>query len=120
MLGYIPGLLHAWYIIAKYPDENGYEAIPHHGNEERGGTVTYYYVQQGSGGPRYGTSNQQGQGQGVGQVPLPSQAAHTMNAGAPSQNFGTVRPEEAGQGSSEAGVPPTYAEAVKGDHKVQK
>lgn len=113
MLGYIPGLLHAWYIIAKYPEEaSGYEAIPSRRDEERGGTVTYYYVQQGQ--PRYGGTNPNPP-----QAPLPSQAAHTLNAGAPAQHTGVTRADQ-GEGSSEGGVPPSYAEAVKGDNKVQK
>ncbi len=120
MLGYIPGLLHAWYIIAKYPEEaSGYESIPSGGRgDEEHGTVTYYVVQHGQ--PRYG-----GTGGEERPAPLPSQAAHTLNAGAPAahgtqQQAGVVRNEDAGQGSSDGtGVPPTYAEAVKGDHKVQ-
>ena len=37
MLGYIPGLLHAWYIIAKYPEEvSGYEPIPQSLHQEIG------------------------------------------------------------------------------------
>jgi hypothetical protein len=117
MLGYIPGLLHAWYIIAKYPEEvSGYEPIPSgRRDEERGGTVTYYYVQPNQ--PRYGGTNPNPP-----QAPLPSQAAHTLNAGAPQQHTGVTRAAGAeGQGgSSEGGVPPSYAEAVKGDNKVQK
>ena len=105
-LGYLPGLLHAWYIILKYPepdyDSVEYEAI--HGGAEPGrdvesGRVSYVYV-----------AHQPGQ------TPPPQ------------RGYGTVQsPQEqrpAGDSSharsqSDARPPPTYAEAVRGDHKVQ-
>ncbi|KUI57490.1 Plasma membrane proteolipid 31 [Cytospora mali] len=43
MLGYVPGLLHAWYIIAKYP-----EPVEYYGNtDSEGGRVRYIIVNQG-------------------------------------------------------------------------
>lgn len=102
MLGFIPGLLHAWYIIAAYPEpSDDYEALPGDGGEN--GPITYYYVnrrdqqQDGAGGQQraYGTTE-------------------GMNTAAP--------PPQAGQqGSSNGGegVPPSYEQAVRGDHKVQ-
>ncbi|KAF7595660.1 hypothetical protein BBP40_005104 [Aspergillus hancockii] len=119
-LGYVPGLLHSWYIILKYPepdyDDPNYEPIS--GNAQRrdveNGHVTYYYV-----------SHQQLQN--------PSQRSYgTVAQSAPATNL----PEQPGQpipkpqnepaaGSSsdqtqgDSRPPPTYAEAVKGDHKVQ-
>merc|ERR1712093_955466 len=40
MLGFIPGLLHAWYIIAKHP-EHDYDSVP---NDAESGRVTYIIV----------------------------------------------------------------------------
>ncbi|KAK6363806.1 hypothetical protein TWF730_001216 [Orbilia blumenaviensis] len=39
-LGYLPGLLHAWYIIAKYPDPYNYNYEPIEGGNQR----VYYYT----------------------------------------------------------------------------
>jgi uncharacterized membrane protein YqaE (UPF0057 family) len=115
MLGFVPGLLHAWYIIASYPEENlDYEPID---EESR---VTYVVVS----GPNrnYGTSGQgrpQGPGQVKGNMP-PSVAAHSKPNPPPAP-----RPEGNGEGSSAGpqqsgdAPPPTYADAVKGDHKIQ-
>ncbi|CAG8897697.1 unnamed protein product [Penicillium egyptiacum] len=108
LLCFFPGLIHAWYIILKYPeqydDDVAYEPIPGGGSRRRdleNGTVTYYYVsrqpQRG-----YGTVDTQGQ-----QAPAPANKPHNQT-------------EESGNaGSSSAPPPPTYAEAVKGDNKVQ-
>ncbi|KAI9836626.1 MAG: hypothetical protein M1819_001260 [Sarea resinae] len=84
-LGYLPGLLHAWYIISLHPDP-GYEAVAQ--DPERGG---------GGGGEErrerrmdYGTTV----------------AGNSAGSAADGNRAG-------------GGVPPSYAEAVKGDHKVQ-
>jgi hypothetical protein len=104
MLGYIPGLLHAWYIIAKFP-ENDYDAI----QDAETGRVAYVIIQNPNGTQR--------------RVPQNS---------APHQGYGTTAPmappvhqnengawSNAAEGSSGGAIPPTYAEAVKGDNKVQ-
>jgi len=111
LLGYLPGLIHAWYIIAKYPEDE-YSPIPSH--EEH---VVYYYVS--SDGSR--CPAQRGQPGAVRapkpQAPGPSpQNYGTTTASTSAPPTGPAGPEE---GSSQLGVPPTYAEAVKGDHKVQ-
>ncbi|KAI9897824.1 hypothetical protein N3K66_007680 [Trichothecium roseum] len=104
VLGFIPGLLHAWYIIAKFPDDydHDYERVPQ--DHERGNRVTYVYVEPGrqpkphgqpaSGQPNYGTaSNSSHHQQGV-----------TSN----------------GEGSAkDQSTPPSYADVVAGDNKVQ-
>ncbi|PTB64848.1 UPF0057-domain-containing protein [Trichoderma citrinoviride] len=112
LLGFIPGLLHAWYIIAKYPEPPyEYDAVP---NERDGGSgrhgnnrVTYVYVQTPP-GPHH-------------QQPKPQDGR--MNYGTTSQS---PQPQQhgvanSGEGSSDhhQGVPPSYAEVVAGDHKVQ-
>ena len=100
-LGFIPGLLHAWYIIAKYPDPaERYDAIPQ--DAERGHRVVYVVH---GGAPKNGSAGQQGpQGYGTTAPMAPHQQQQPGG-------------EWAGEGSSS--VPPTYQEAVAGDHKVQ-
>lgn len=104
-LGYVPGLLHAWYIIARYPEHDyDYEPID---NERGGERVTYYYVshsQRGAGGQgqmNYGTAHQHSTGQ---------------------QQSGAVGASSSGEQHVRSGdnaQPPPYADAVRGDHKVQ-
>ncbi|MCJ1401974.1 hypothetical protein MMC11_005191 [Xylographa trunciseda] len=119
VLGYLPGLLHAWYIIAKYPDPDGYEAVAH---DAEGGRVTYYYV--GSDGHRLGD----------GAARMGPQGGRGEGGYGGTAQGGAVRLQEGGQGASQgasqgpsqgasqeagAGVPPSYDDAVKGDNKVQ-
>lgn len=105
-LGYVPGLLHAWYIILKYPepdyDDPHYESVPggQPRQDEERGHVTYYFISR--------------------------QPAAAQQSGQPRRDYGTVishaaQPSQAEAGSSQDDIhqPPTYAEAVKGDHKVQ-
>ncbi|KAJ5160242.1 uncharacterized protein N7482_007246 [Penicillium canariense] len=118
LLGYIPGLIHAWYIIMKYPepdyDEAAYEPIPGGSSQRRdleNGRVTYYYVshqppQNHPQRPSYGTVNQSGQ------------QAHGQSNAAPKPSDGTQQGAGPSNGT-DARPPPTYAEAVKGDHKIQ-
>ncbi|KPI38442.1 Plasma membrane proteolipid 31 [Cyphellophora attinorum] len=108
LLGFIPGLLHAWYIIAKFPEEeHDYERVPDAENQR----VTYYYINQ-QPGPRRDYGTQGGQRQ---PAPKPNSSAPRV----PQHS----RPEPAGPsvgaGSDEAGAPPSYSDVVKGDNKVQ-
>ena len=98
MLGYLPGLIHAWYIISLYPEPSDYEyeTIPNDHGEN--GRVTYYYVNHRPSGEAL---RQQGYGTTEG-----------MRAPPPQQQQG-------GEGSTEGGVPPSYEQAIEGDHKVQ-
>jgi uncharacterized membrane protein YqaE (UPF0057 family) len=108
-LGYVPGLIHAWYIIAKHPEHDyDYEPIT---DSERGGRderVTYYYVnrpapQSGARAGGYGTPA------GSKPVPpVPQQRPQNAIAAGPSTG--------AGEGE---GAPPSYSEVVRGDNKVQ-
>jgi hypothetical protein len=108
-LGFIPGLIHAWYIIFKNPEPDydavAYEPIPGGGSQRRdleNGNVTYYYVSH---------QPQPHQPQrGYGTVSQGQQAASNKKNASSNQN---------GQGESSSSNPPTYAEAVKGDNKVQ-
>lgn len=109
VLGYLPGLLHAWYIIAKNP-EYDYEVIPDD-EAQQGGRVTYYYI-----------SHEQGSNLNSQQRPQRSQSKNygTQGSAAPPPVPEGSRPgPSSGAGSGEAGAPPSYADAVKGDHKVQ-
>ncbi|KAI0841002.1 hypothetical protein F5Y06DRAFT_235190 [Hypoxylon sp. FL0890] len=98
MLGYIPGLLHSWYIISKFPEVYEYDPVPQ--DSEGGGRVTYVFVQ-------------------------PERQPQPRPVSSPQPNYGSTgtnghnRSASAGPSSEEGRAPPTYAEAVKGDHKVQ-
>ncbi|KAF4241625.1 hypothetical protein CNMCM6805_003899 [Aspergillus fumigatiaffinis] len=119
-LGYVPGLLHAWYIILKYPepdyDDPNYEPIPGHADGRRdteSGRVTYYYVShqpiQHPSQRGYGTVAPQNE-------PAPSPAPQPQQqAPKPHHEEGQGGSSDQAQGDSRP--PPTYAEAVKGDHK---
>lgn len=115
VLGFLPGLLHAWYIISVTPDP-AYEHLAQQDAER--GNVTYYYVQT-AGQPRY--APQQGGQRQYGTV------NSTPNAQFPgAQQQGFVQPKAAPSqqpAQSQAGpsqeVPPTYAQAVSGDNKIQ-
>jgi hypothetical protein len=114
-LGYIPGLIHAWYIIVKYPeqdpDEASYEPIPGGASQRRdleNGNVTYYYVSH--------QPVQHPAPRSYGTVANGQQASAQSNSTNKSQSHGQHEgTEQGGSGSA----PPTYAEAVKGDNKVQ-
>ncbi|KEZ41284.1 hypothetical protein SAPIO_CDS7377 [Scedosporium apiospermum] len=105
-LGYIPGLLHAWYIIAKYPDPIfEYDTI----DQEDGSRVTYVVIQSPATSPpprqphiSYGTV-----------APAPQSAPHS----APQQSPNVHANAEGS--SSNAPCPPSYAEVVAGDNKIQ-
>ncbi|KAJ5121304.1 uncharacterized protein N7515_009265 [Penicillium bovifimosum] len=113
LLCFLPGLIHAWYIILKYPEQNYdeavYEPIPGGGSRRRdleNGNVTYYYVShphpQAHPQRGYGTVNAQPQ-----QAPAPANKSQNQSG------------DGGNAGGSSANPPPTYAEAVKGDNKVQ-
>ncbi|KAL2259411.1 hypothetical protein VTK26DRAFT_6915 [Humicola hyalothermophila] len=144
ILGYVPGLLHSWYIIAKYPDppfDYDYQGIPHDSEHGR----IYVFVHGGGPSPQgyqgqpplqpqsaphpYGHS-QQAKPQPP--QPQPQQQHHNnLNYGTagpaspPQSHHHQYPPQE--QGTTEAGPsggdggppPPSYAQVVAGDHKVQ-
>ena len=119
-LAYLPGLLHAWYIISISPDPT-YEQVAQQDAER--GTVTYYYVQT-TGQPQY-AAPQQGQ-----------QSYGTVNASAPNAQFPQQQtkpqprpapadvqpPASASQAGPSNGTddapPPSYQQAT-GDNKIQ-
>ncbi|GAB7361618.1 hypothetical protein MBLNU230_g1670t1 [Neophaeotheca triangularis] len=108
VLGFLPGLIHAWYIIASYPEPT-YSELPQQDPENGDGrTVTYYYVQQ-QDQPQYARAGPKPQG---GRVGGGQRGYGTVNASASTQ-----APVQGSSSGEE--VPPTYQQAV-GDHKVQK
>ncbi|KAK2771774.1 hypothetical protein FQN53_004888 [Emmonsiellopsis sp. PD_33] len=133
VLGYVPGLLHAWYIILKYPENDeeypeGYQPIVgadgrHHDPES--GRVTYYYVAHQPPSPHTGSHPHPQRSYGTNQPPhnAPGVDPATRPQPQPSDPHASSVPGDmGGEGSSshpEGRAPPTYAEAVKGDHKVQ-
>ncbi|KAI0395886.1 putative stress response RCI peptide [Xylariaceae sp. FL0594] len=141
-LGYIPGLLHAWYIIAKYPDGRGYEQVPqhdcesgrhvHHGQHTE--RVTYVFVPTPQASPQPQHQHQQGSksksnksggsAMNYGTTSNPAAAAGPSSSSAPAhQNSGGSNEVSGSSGNDHdhdrAPPPPTYAEAVKGDYKIQ-
>lgn len=116
ILGYLPGLVHAWYIIAAYP-ESDYEEIPNDGGE--GGRVTYYYINR----REQEHPSQQQQQTGPKPAPKGYGTTHAMNSApapspAPAPAPAPV-PDEGSSAGGDQGVPPSYEQAIKGDHKVQ-
>ena len=123
MLGYLPGLLHAWYIIARNPERDyDYEVLPdsERGQGQQGGRVTYYYVRHAPSRREYGTES----GHNRPAPPPPSGQGQASNrpAPAPPSQEGQIRLPEGpsvGAGSEEPGAPPSYSEVVRGDNKIQ-
>ncbi|KAF2258492.1 UPF0057-domain-containing protein [Lojkania enalia] len=130
-LGYLPGLLHAWYIILQYPDPYQYEGLQD-GERGQDGSVTYYYITRASGPRRQG--GQQGGQPNYGTVgcqpsqQFPGQQSGVANAFPAPQvqggqdvqrQDGVAGQEVGGESSQPGGPPPTYADVIKGDHKVQ-
>ncbi|KAL8415211.1 hypothetical protein RB594_006157 [Gaeumannomyces avenae] len=113
MLGFLPGLLHAWYIIANYPEPDyDYQGVPQ--DSER---VTYVFV-HGS-----GQHNAQYQSQ---RAPKPSGDNNNSRTYGTTAASGGQNPQQqqqqqagAGEGSSDGAAPPSYAQVVAGDNKVQ-
>ncbi|PNS18789.1 hypothetical protein CAC42_5328 [Sphaceloma murrayae] len=102
LLGFLPGLIHAWYIIASYPDPT-YEELE---AENERGRVTYYYIQPGQAAQRgYGTVNQ----------------GATMPAQNPQGQYTSPQGQgHAGSSTQPEQAPPSYQETIQGDNKVQR
>ena len=120
MLGFLPGLLHAWYIIANYPEPDyEYQSVPQ--DAER---VTYVFVHR----PPPQQHNAQYQSQ---RAPKPSGDNSNNRNGSDQRSYGTndnnnnqshqqQQQGGAGEGSSDgAAAPPSYAQVVAGDNKIQ-
>ncbi|KAF1927910.1 UPF0057-domain-containing protein [Didymella exigua CBS 183.55] len=125
-LAFLPGLLHAWYIILQNPDPydsyDGYGPVP---DQEGGRQGTTYYVvshtgpARQQGGMNYGTVPQQQQ-TGVTNQNAPKKATKGGKAANGASRPGDAPQHLGGEGSSrEPEGPPSYADVIKGDHKVQ-
>ncbi|KAF6229108.1 hypothetical protein HO133_007222 [Letharia lupina] len=111
-LGYLPGLLHAWYIISLYPEPDDYEYQTIPSDQGENGRVTHYYVNHQPSNEALRQQNQPHGGQHM-YVPGPQQQ----------RGYGTVPQQEgqqAGGESAQGGVPPSYEQAIQGDNKLQK
>ncbi|KAI1610916.1 hypothetical protein EDD37DRAFT_354070 [Exophiala viscosa] len=118
MLGYVPGLLHAWYIIARNPERDyDYEAVP----DTEGQRVTYYYIRHEPSRRDYGTQ-QQGHNRPAPPPPKaqnrPAQNGQGSNRPAPPPPAQLEGPS-VGAGSGDQGAPPSYSDVIKGDNKIQ-
>ena len=102
-LGFLPGLLHAWYIITVTPDP-AYSEL----SDAEGGRVTYYYIPQDQTTPQHHQPRTEQAGYGT------VDPSRTPQYGPSNQGPAT--------GSADVGAgeetPPTYQQAV-GDRKVQ-
>jgi len=111
----LPGTIHAWYIIAKYP-EPGYDYEPLQQDAE--GRV-YVIVHEGGRPPQDPRAAQQ--------QPKPNTKPGQPTTNNNNMSYGTTGAPSAppqqngGEGSSEGNhaPPPSYAQVVAGDHKVQ-
>lgn len=103
MLGYVPGLLHAWYIISLNPEQDyDYEPVGDAENQR----VTYYYIRhEQPGGRNYGTQG--------GHREQPTPTPPVPGNSRPAQGSSSSAPVE------QAGAPPSYSDVVRGDNKVQ-
>jgi hypothetical protein len=128
MLGVVPGLLHAWYIIFTTPDPydvyqpvgQDSESVAAAGSQPRrqNDNVRYVYVYQAGGQPQ-------------------SQNGHAQRVQGGQQGYGTAMPSNGTFGSSEpqpqlaphqsyqsapsgSEAPPAYEAAIQGDNKVQR
>lgn len=106
----LTSLSFSWYIIAKYP-ENDYATIP---QDAESGRVTYVIVQSNGRSQRVPKNTVRPAGSsnvGYGTTAPMAPPVHQEQNGTWNNN--------SAEGSSGGAVPPTYAEAVKGDNKVQ-
>jgi len=131
ILGYLPGLLHAWYIIAKYPEPPYDYPYTHLPQDAEHGRI-YVFVHDGGHGqqPQPGAGYQpQPRPQGHVNYGTTANNTHNTNTGAgssaPKPDASSHPPQEQGTtgdaaaGPSDGAAPPSYAQVVAGDHKVQ-
>ncbi|KAK0667788.1 hypothetical protein QBC41DRAFT_323198 [Cercophora samala] len=119
-LGFIPGLIHAWYIIAKYPDipyDYDYQAPS---NAEHGRVYVFVHDNNPQGHHHQGQPRLQNQQPKPHSQPNYGTTSHKNNSNNHSNDHEEgVAPAA---GPSSGGPPPSYAQVVAqgpGDHKVQ-
>ncbi|KAL5428546.1 hypothetical protein PMIN04_000692 [Paraphaeosphaeria minitans] len=126
-LGVLPGMIHAWYVILNNPVHT-YEHVPDNERHDASRTATYYYVSHGGPAPQGGQMNYGTVGSQPTAGQFPGQQTGTTNSFPQPKKPKHAQPQQgvagqevgAGEGSSDQAPPPTYAEVIKGDHKVQK
>ncbi|AEO66518.1 df95b655-9349-42a4-aadb-b6810b6df47d [Thermothielavioides terrestris] len=118
MLGYIPGLLHAWYIIAKYPEPPYDYEYQRLGPDAEQGRI-YVFVHHGGPCPQ----PQPGAAQPKPQGPMNYGTNYAAGSSAAPPQQHHHQPQEQGTtsaaGPSDNAPPPSYAQVVAGDHKIQ-
>jgi uncharacterized membrane protein YqaE (UPF0057 family) len=129
VLGFVPGLLHSWYIIAKYPESSShdYQRVPE--NTENGRVAYVIVPPQGHPAPKPYNHHAQTQGQhgqhqhGYGTVPghhaqTYAQVAASSSNTPQAPTYAQVASSSSNNDGDDGAAPPPYNEAV-GDHKVQ-
>lgn len=126
MLGWLPAVIHSWYIISRNPERDyDYEALP----DSEGGAqrvTTYYYIRHEPSRRDYGTQQQDGQGQNRPAPPPPNSQTKpaVKNTGRQAGSSSSAPPvsiegPSVGAGTDQEGAPPAYADVVRGDNKIQ-
>lgn len=110
-LGYLPGLLHAWYIISKYPEEPCYYPIESESSYPPAPPHVYYFPQ---GGPAHTASPGPQTHSPATPPPRPQNPAY----GAFQQQYPQSPSPHLTSENRQGGLP-SYAEVVRGDFKVQ-
>ncbi|KAK1836821.1 hypothetical protein QBC39DRAFT_337406 [Podospora conica] len=134
ILGYIPGLLHSWYIIAQYPDPEPYYQ-GHHTDAENGRIYVFVHdPRHPQGSPAGGQHPHAIQPKSYASAAAQPPPQGGMNYGStaasagPSSSSAPAKPaphqqqqghDNGGEGPSDGAPPPSYAQVVAGDHKVQ-
>jgi len=126
MLGYLPGLIHAWYIIAKYPEDlsSAYEPIDAEAGRRGGCSHRQQHQRQ----QRHGYVIESAPAHQAGYATFGHEQGQQVHAPAryqdrPAQTEGqngqqTQQQAHAGPSGGQQDLP-SYAEVVKGDFKVQ-
>ncbi|KAK3339492.1 hypothetical protein B0H65DRAFT_302060 [Neurospora tetraspora] len=115
VLGFLPGLLHSWYIIAKNPTPP-FDYDANESGRVEGGQRIYVFVhdQNGNqtGGRHQQRANKHQQPQRQGNMNYGTTAGHAP------QDSGIAHAGPS-SGDDHAAPPPSYAQVVAGDHKIQ-
>ncbi|KAK9466494.1 hypothetical protein V1512DRAFT_271458 [Lipomyces arxii] len=115
MLGFIPGLLHSWYIIARFPEEpfvDGTDLESQTGRNSQPRFSTFYTRQQ------FNYSPVPQQDSGVFAPNLSSPSVPDATHSTPVFASVPVQPESNDAGPSSEPTPPPYEEVANDNHKA--
>jgi len=115
VLGYLPGLVHSWYIIAKYPDLFSDEV---YGSSAPLDPEAHYHAHRSRRSCHRQPSRQPGLVYGQHHPPPPEAQGYGSFAGTSAPQNPPQTPPESSS-SLPQGEPPSYASVIKSDHKVQ-